>query len=61
MGLNWRAMTVEKPQEDQVCLVKMKHGIHEGCWSESDQSFYTYLFSDVEFIGHYWVPIEEVT
>jgi hypothetical protein len=61
MALNWRTMSLEKPHDEQVCLVKMKHGIHEGCWSASDKCFSTYLFTDVQFSGHYWVPIEEVT
>jgi hypothetical protein len=60
MALNWRDMKTEKPKDGQDCLVDMKHGIHEGTWSESDQSFFTYLFNDIEFNGHRWVPIEEV-
>ena len=60
MSLNWRSMKEQNPADEQVCLVDMKHGIHEGTWSESDQSFSTYLFSDITFTGHQWVPIEEV-
>ena len=60
MSLNWRDLQTEKPSDDQDCLVDMKHGIHQGTWSEKDQCFSTYMFQDIEFYGRRWVPIEEV-
>ena len=60
MSLDWRSMAQEKPQDDQDCLVDMKHGIHQGTWNEKDGYFTAYLFSDIEFSGYRWVPIEEV-
>ena len=60
MSLQWRKMSLEKPQPEQDCLVVTKHGIYEGRWNEDDQYFETYFFQDICFSGHQWVPIEEV-
>lgn len=58
MSLNWRSME-DPPQDEQECLVKMKHGIISGRYNAGDSIFYDYYWHDLEWYGYAWVPIEE--
>jgi hypothetical protein len=60
MKIEWRDCMKELPEDGQDCLVDMKHGVHEGTWHQADGYFETYLFSDICFSGHRWIPIEEL-
>lgn len=57
--LKWRSIKDSKPQDEQQCLTKMKHGIIEGNYSAEDDSFTGYYWHDMEWYAYYWVPIEE--
>lgn len=57
--LNWKKLSDEKPKDQQQCLVKMKHGIVEGCYDATEETFSIYLWTDITFYGTSWVPIEE--
>lgn len=56
----WISVNERLPNHGQDCLVKMKHGIHEGTWDAVDGVFSTYIFREVEFYGIEWMPIEDI-
>ena len=60
MSLNWIKMQDRKPENDQVCLTKMKHGIIQGRYDEEEGVFTGYYWRDIEWDAYEWVPIEEV-
>jgi hypothetical protein len=58
--INWRNIENEEPEHDQKCLVKMKHGIMDGYYDSKNKTFSTYKFTDIDYYGHYWIPITEI-
>ena len=64
--MRWRDINIEKPEPDQYCLVKYKHGYISGQYVGPDQEdlgrdsiFRTYIWEDKEYYGDLWMPVEE--
>ena len=58
--MKWNNMHDKKPADDQDCLTKMKHGLIQGSYRESDGTFGAYYWRDMEWYATGWIPIEEV-
>ena len=59
--MNWRKIGIEKPKDQQECLVKMHRGIHQATYCIKSNYFSTYLLNqEISFYGREWVPIEEL-
>lgn len=62
--LNWRKINEQKPEHDQECLCKMKHGIISGYYDAEDSVFHGCYridnqWANINWHAYEWVPIEE--
>lgn len=60
MSIKWIKMEDRKPEDEQDCLTKMKHGMIQGRYDAEDESFKGYYWRDMEWSARAWIPIEEV-
>jgi hypothetical protein len=58
--MNWRKFDDEKPEDGQICLTKMKHGIISGFYNPKESNFSGYYWQEMEWYASHWIPIEEV-
>jgi hypothetical protein len=61
MSIQWRSMIKgERPDDCQQCLTQSKHGLIEGQYDPSDDSFNGYYWRGMIWHADLWVPLEEV-
>ncbi len=56
----WILMSDKKPEDEQNCLTKMKHGIIEGYYNAEENIFHGYYWTTLEWHATEWLPIEQV-